>query len=50
MRYSKKSVSQEKWTVAIKETVASFLFVLLYFLLINPVAEQNGFSQMWLGA
>ena len=49
MRYAKNADSQEKWTIAIKEAVASFLFVLLYFLLINPVAKQNDGANMWVG-
>lgn len=50
MKYAKGAESQEKWTIAIKESVASFLFVLLYFLLINPVAKQNAGADMWIGA
>jgi hypothetical protein len=40
----------EKWTISILEMKASFVFVLLFFLLIDPVTRMNGETGILLGA
>lgn len=49
MRNSVK-IKPEKWTVAIRETVASFVFVILYFFLIVPLFNTDNNNDVVLGA
>jgi glycerol uptake facilitator-like aquaporin len=40
---------EEKWTVSFKEFVGSFLYVLLYFIIIEPYTEPSGQTELLFG-